>query len=287
VRLAVAPDGRVGFRASRSHTVVATDSCLVTHPLLDELIGTVRVRLPTPRTRVQHGRATGPTRTRVPTEEPELRLRVGVATGERSAWLTGDGAGVIEGLPSDVAVGPGAVIHEDVAGHRFRVSAPSFFQSSPQGAEALVAAVKTAAGELARTAGHAVDAYAGGGLFAATVLRPGVRVTAIESSPSACADARCNVPEATVIEDAVERWTPAPADLVIADPARAGLDKAGVAVLAATSAERIVLVSCDPVSLARDARLLAEHGYRHAGSEVFDLFPNTPHVEVVTRFDRA
>jgi 23S rRNA (uracil1939-C5)-methyltransferase len=266
VRLAVAATGRVGFRATRSHRVVPTDSCLVTHPLLDDLIGAVRVR---------------------GEEAAELRLRVGVATGERSAWLTGEGGGVIEGLPSDVAVGPDAVIHEVVAGHRFRVSASSFFQSSPQGAEALVAAVSAAAGELAGTARHAVDAYAGGGLFAATVLGPDVRVTAIESSPSACADARRNVPEAAVIEDAVERWVPVPADLVIADPARAGLDKGGVAVVTATGAERIVLVSCDPVALARDARLLTEAGYHHAASEVFDLFANTPHVEVVTRFDRA
>jgi 23S rRNA (uracil1939-C5)-methyltransferase len=85
----------------------------------------------------------------------------------------------------------------------------------------------------------------------------------------------------------VEHWAAEAADLVIADPARAGLDKGGVAVVTATGADRIVLVSCDPVALARDARLLSEAGYRHAGSEVFDLFPNTPHVEVVTRFDRA
>jgi 23S rRNA (uracil1939-C5)-methyltransferase len=209
-----------------------------------------------------------------------------VATGERSAWLTGQGA-LITGLPPDVRVGPDAVIHEDVAGHRFRVSAPAFFQSSPQGAEALVAAVRTAAGELATAAAHAVDAYAGGGLFAATVFGPDVRVTAIESSPCACADARVNAPRARVVEGPVEQWSPEVADLVVADPARAGLGKAGVAAVAATGAARIVLVSCDPVALARDAQLLAEAGYGHAGSEVFDLFPHTPHVEVVTRFDRV
>lgn len=263
VRLAVAPAGRVGFRAARSHAVVPTDACLVTHPLLDELIGMVSVR-----------------------GGDELRLRVGVATAERSAWVTGEG-GAIDGLPADVAVGADAVVHEDVAGHRFRISAPAFFQSSPQGAEALVGAVRAAAGELATSARHALDAYAGGGLFAATVFGPDVRLTAVESSPWACADARANVPQAAIVESRLERWTPEPADLVVADPARAGLDKAGVAVVSATGAERIVLVSCDPVALARDARLLADAGYRHAGSEVFDLFPNTPHVEVVTRFDRG
>ena len=219
-------------------------------------------------------------------EGPELLLRVGIASGERSAWVTAEGV-MIDGLPADVAVGPDAVIHEEVAGHRFRVSAPAFFQSSPQGAAALVAAVRTAAGDLASTARHAVDAYAGGGLFAATVFGPDVRVTAVESSPWACADARVNVPAATVVEAQVERWEPEAADLVVADPARAGLDRGGAAVVTATGAERIVLVSCDPVALARDARLLADAGYRHAGSEVFDLFPHTPHVEVVTRFDRG
>ena len=57
-------------------------------------------------------------------------------------------------------------------------------------------------------------------------------------------------------------------------------------VIAATGCHTLVLVSCDPVSLARDARLLAGHGFAHEGSTVLDLFPHTPHVEVVTRFAR-
>ena len=77
-----------------------------------------------------------------------------------------------------------------------------------------------------------------------------------------------------------------PASLVVADPARAGLGRDSADVVAATGAERVVLVSCDPVAMARDAALLAAHGYRHSGSTVLDLFPHTPHVEVVTRFDR-
>ena len=65
------------------------------------------------------------------------------------------------------------------------------------------------------------------------------------------------------------------------------LGRVATDVLAATGAPVVVLVSCDPVSLARDTTLLAAHGYRHAGSSVLDLFPHTPHVEVVTRFERA
>ena len=56
--------------------------------------------------------------------------------------------------------------------------------------------------------------------------------------------------------------------------------------LTATGAPRMILVSCDPVSLARDAGLLREAGYDHIRSTVYDLFPQTHHVEVVTTFER-
>ena len=56
--------------------------------------------------------------------------------------------------------------------------------------------------------------------------------------------------------------------------------------MTSTEAPVIVLVSCDPVALARDAALLARQGYRHDGTEVLDLFPHTHHVEAVTRFVR-
>ena len=73
---------------------------------------------------------------------------------------------------------------------------------------------------------------------------------------------------------------------MIADPSRNGLGRQAVSVLCATEAARIVLVSCDPVSLARDAGLLRDQATTHAQSTVFDLFPQTHHVEVVTTFDR-
>ncbi|HWL44388.1 MAG TPA: hypothetical protein VNQ73_15715 [Ilumatobacter sp.] len=179
---------------------------------------------------------------------------------------------------------------EHVAGMPLRVSAGSFFQSGPAAAELLVDAVRRAAPELA-TAGHVVDAYAGVGLFAATVVPDGARVTTIESSRPAVADCRVNLTgrhgAATIICAEVGRWRPDPNeryDVVIADPARTGLGKPGVRALAQVTAPVFVLVSCDPASLARDTALLAEHGYRHEYTEVLDLFPHTHHVEAVTRF---
>ena len=72
-----------------------------------------------------------------------------------------------------------------------------------------------------------------------------------------------------------------------ADPARNGLGKEGAAAVVATQAPRVVLVSCDAVAAARDARLLVDADYSLVGAEVLDLFPHTHHVEVVSTFERA
>ena len=123
-------------------------------------------------------------------------------------------------------------------------------------------------------------------LFAATI--DGREVVVVEANPAACADARHNLRDrvARVVESTVENWVPEPAGAVIADPSRDGLRAAGVEVLVATNAPVIVLVSCDPASLGRDARLLVEAGYDLEWCDVVDAFPHTHHVEAVSRFVR-
>jgi tRNA/tmRNA/rRNA uracil-C5-methylase (TrmA/RlmC/RlmD family) len=74
---------------------------------------------------------------------------------------------------------------------------------------------------------------------------------------------------------------------VVADPSRSGLGRRGVATIASVDPSVVVLVSCDAGSLGRDARLLHEAGYELDGCVVVDLFPHTPHVEVVSRFLRS
>jgi 23S rRNA (uracil1939-C5)-methyltransferase len=177
------------------------------------------------------------------------------------------------------------VVHEVVAGSRLQVSAASFFQSGPAAAELLLAAVREASGA-SFDAHTVIDAYGGVGLFASAV--DGAHVSVVEGSASACADAVANLAgrRAKVVHSTVEQWKPRRADLVIADPSRSGLGRQAISVLCATEASLIVLVSCDPVSLARDAGLLRDLGYEHMQSTVFDLFPQTHHVEVVTTFDR-
>lgn len=266
IRVAATADGVAGFRAEHSHEVIAAPNCLIAHPLLAALL---------PRLRLD------------PDVEPTLR--VSVATGDLAArWDRKSGD--VHGLPESTSIGAGAVLHEDVAGHRLRVSMGSFFQSGPEAAELLVETVRRAAPELAG-AGVVVDAYAGVGMFAICATDPASRIIAVETSRSAVADAQHNLGhrEAEIVRGEVGGWrlsTDTSVDVVIADPARSGLGKPGVAALARTGAPVIALVSCDPASLGRDAKLLAAAGYRHERSEVVDTFPHTTHVEVVSRFTR-
>ena len=253
---------------------IETDTCLVTHPLLEDL--------------VVHGRYGG---------AGEVILRVGVASGERLVRLDVPVRKATVEVPDGVVVvGEGskgaAFVHEEVAGRRFRVSADSFFQPGPVAAAGLVAAVSAAVGDALGPGAHLVDAYAGTGLFASVLgAASGARVTAVESDRSAAADARANLADldAKVVPVEVGRWDATrsgPADVVVADPARSGLGRPGVAALVAADAPRMVVVSCDPASLARDTVLLTAAGYRLVSVALVDAFPHTFHVEAVARFDR-
>lgn len=244
MRLAPASDGSLGLRAASSNRVVVIDECPVADPMLDDLRRSTR--------------ATG---------RDEVSLRVGRSSGDRSVWSPGDAA---------------TVVRERVDGVELEVSSPSFFQSGPDAAALLVDTVRRAVGPPIGQ-GRLLDAYGGVGLFAATLGWPHCIV--VESATSSCADARRNLPpHARVVESRLEDWPAESVDAVVADPARTGLGREGVAIIAATGAERVVLVSCDPVAMARDTALLAGVGLVHERSVVLDLFPQTHHVEVVTTY---
>jgi 23S rRNA (uracil1939-C5)-methyltransferase len=265
VRLAVSAQGNVGFRSRRSHDVVEIDNCPVAHPIINEMIAAVRV-----------------------VGDSEVILRVGIASQQATA--SSRRSGDILGLAEATGYGLQAVVHEDVAGVSLRVSSGSFFQASPQAGDLLVEAVGRAVADLDLSSATLVDAYGGIGLFAATVGRAAARVVVVEASASSCGDAVANLADrgadAAIVHVRMEDWSPEPAAVVIADPARSGLDKVGAARIAETGAPRIVLISCDPASLARDTVLLRALGYQHRYSEVLDLFPNTSHIEVVTVFEQ-
>lgn len=271
VRGTVDEDGRFSFRRRRTNEPVPVDSCLVAHPLIEQLL-----------VEGSFGDA------------DEVTIRVGARTGERLVVL--DGATRPVSLPDDVTVATAAElasgrrvwIHEEAAGRRWRISASSFFQATPEGADALVATVAAAVDTHRPDATRLVDLCSGVGLFAGTV-GAGRRTVGVERSAAAVADARHNLADLDVrlVKVALARWRPSAADVVVADPARSGLQAAGVKAVAATGAGLCVLVSCDPGSLGRDARLLGEAGYHFAGATTLDLFGHTGQVEVVSSFVRS
>lgn len=261
-------NGRAGLRRRSSHELVEVVSCRVAHPLIEELLVEGRF-----------GDAT------------EVTLRVGARTGERMVITDGD--------PATVRVSDGVVvvssdrgrqpepphITEIVDGVRFQMSPRSFFQTRPDGAEALIAAVRSG---LARH-GQArpqrlVDLCAGVGLFSATIEAD--EVMAVESNASSVADARVNLAplgdRVTIVRSTFERWRTSPADVVIADPSRSGLGAVGVAKVVETGASVVVLVSCDIAAMGRDVGLFASHGYALDSVELVDLFSDTAHAEVVS-----
>ena len=277
LRMAVLQNGKLGFRRGLSNELVETNPCLIAHDLLNEIIATVKVKNAT-----------------------EVTLRCSASTSERGVWLHDEhGRGQVTGLPKGVGVGIESLVHEVIAGVKLRVMMTSFFQSSHEAAELLVAAVRAAAGERALSGvdGRIIDAYGGVGLFAATLLSADVPVSVVESSESSCRDAAVNLSKhlaetrdtsqpSEIVHSNIEQWSPVSAGLVIADPARTGLGPLAVSRLVATNAPRIVLVSCDAVAGARDLRLLIDSGYELEKVTVLDLFPHTPHIETVSVLQR-
>jgi len=143
--------------------------------------------------------------------------------------------------------------------------------------------------EVGSEGGEAVDAYCGVGFYGRDLARRGWRVTGIEMDAGACATARHDAPPGLdIVEGPVERHLSEalPADLVLLNPPRTGLDALIPPLLVERPVRRIVYVSCDPATLARDAARLSA-GYDLSAIHAFDLFPQTPHVETVARFDRT
>ena len=145
-----------------------------------------------------------------------------------------------------------------------------------------------------------IDLYAGVGLFAiAAAATRGVRVTAVEGDRQSAGDLDANaagVRGVTAVHQSVEAFVrrvrlqadqPNAPGTVIVDPPRTGLSREALEGAIAIGAPRIVYVSCDVATLARDARRIVDAGYGIDRADAFDLFPNTPHVETVAVFDRS
>ena len=271
-------DGRPALHEHESNRLVALNGCPLLKPQLAERFAAL-------------GDLTG---------VHKVVLRTGVNTGDNLILIEGRAPDQASTWDASVVVRSHDDLHtlrgrpwfeEEIDGVRFRVPANSFFQVNTEGAEMLVALAAEAAGSTADDV--LLDGYAGVGLFAATVGRSARQVVTIDSEKASFRAITGNLE--TVIPglfhsmlggfEGTAAAVKDPWDVAIVDPPRAGLGTAGVDAVTRTAPRTIVLISCDPASLARDAGLLTAAGYRLDWVQPVDLFPQTYHVETVTRFE--
>ena len=181
----------------------------------------------------------------------------------------------IDGLPH---------VEEAVGTTRYRLYPGAFFQVDPRNAVQLHDLVRGFVGDAPRI----LDLYAGVGAYALALAEGREQVIAVEEVPQAAEAARAMAPPNVRVLTARVEDLPLdrPVDVAILNPARRGADPSTLGRLAAC-AERLVYVSCGPETLARDLDVLAAHGFRVAGLEAVDLFPQTPEVETVAHLIKA
>jgi 23S rRNA (uracil1939-C5)-methyltransferase len=305
----------LGLYARRSHQVVVTDRCLIQDPLLDDVLqaavqaanalklepydeagdrGLLRHLV------VRASRAERRTLALVVTTRRDGRLR---AWAERLMAAVPHLVGVAQSVqhrPTNRILGGPAErlagwlhLEERVGGFRFQLAPDAFFQVNPDETEQLLEAVAEAAGPSAGDI--AWDLYAGVGVLASVLARAGYRVTAVESEPAAVASGRqsaqLNALALTFVPQTAEAAVPfllaegSRPTLVTVDPPRSGLRSGVVDGLLQAQPDRLIYVSCDPETLARDVARFKDH-YTVASVVPVDLFPRTDHVETVLTLER-
>ena len=197
--------------------------------------------------------------------------------------------GLVRGIPFVSDSVATLVESSECADTRLRRQPASFFQGNRYLVPRMVARVLEQI-----PAGPAVDLYAGVGLFAVCLAAAGrASVAAVEHDPLAVDDLVTNAEpfggglavHRMAVEEFLARGGPVPAAVVV-DPPRPGLSRAAASALVSWSPPRIVYVSCDPATLARDVRRLGDGGYALRSIEAFDLFPETSHVETLAVLEK-
>jgi len=292
IKVARQASGRVelGFFEVQSHRVYPVDNCLILSPRLNAVLGELR------RPEWAQGLATL-REIDLAVDERDEEVMLALHSDAASAESEQVGRNLLERIHGAVCVTlvaknrfrvlgkPG--LHYSVGGIRYRVSPGSFFQVSRFLTLELVTSVT--GGE---QGGLALDLFAGVGLFSLPLARRFERVVAVEANPIATSDLKANA-EANgfpnlraaneTTYDFLRRFAQAEADLVVMDPPRAGVDAGSLKLLAALGPRKIHYLSCSPPTLARDLSFLVRHGYQLHSIELFDLFPQTYHIEALAK----
>jgi 23S rRNA (uracil1939-C5)-methyltransferase len=289
-RLVETPAG-IGYRKRGSREGIAIEECPIlvarARDKLDELID--QFREPQPESAAPTPRSKRRTR-------PEWEILAGSAGSAQAQRV-----GTRQSVRSKVEI--------EVLGESLQATVGSFVQSNSLLWDALAEEVRSQC--LSKGVGRPsepangldaglrfVELFAGIGFLTLPLIRAGCRGVVFERSRDALEDLTQNLDRAGVaskieiIRGSVERredWPArfADADLLLVDPPRTGLEPALRRTVARIGPQRIVYVSCDPATLARDLREMVGEGYRLASLKAIDLFPQTPHVEVVVRLERT
>jgi len=302
-----------GFYARNSHRIIDMDACLIQHDQNDDIVRRVKA-IGRELGVTAYNEETGEGLLR------HVVVRVGFRTGELMVVLVTNGAKLplaeawIEAIRAQV---PGVesicqnintkrtnvifgdvtktlwgrdVIYDYIGDVKFAISARSFYQVNPVQTEVLYGKTLEYAGLTGSET--VIDAYCGIGTISLFLAQHAKRVYGVEIVPEAIEDARANAAlngisnaefEVGAAEDVMPRWLEqgVSPDVVVVDPPRKGCDERLLETLLTMQPERIVYVSCNPATLARDLRLLEDGGYCVKEVQPVDMFPHTVHVESV------
>ena len=271
-------DGKLGFQASLSNKAIPVSECYLPEPSINSFwhqlefesnsgIERVSLRSGADNELMLVLESNSP-------ETPELEIEADISV----AHIFEDNAVVIAGNDH---------ITMEVLDREFRVSPASFFQVNTIMAEKMVTHLLD---HLSISQSTILDVYCGVGLFSAFLASKCKRLIGIESSPSACDDFTVNLDEfdnVELYEDLAENVLPVlqvEPDIILIDPPRAGVQREALDAIVKLNPKMIVYVSCDPSTLARDARRLIDSGYQLLEVTPFDLFPQTYHIESISFF---
>ena len=257
MRLSTNRWGDVGLTRRLSHDVIPLNLCFIAHPSLGSLLPKLQ------------GKGAG---------LHQIVLRTGVHTGDVmiSPDLSDRGLSSVTG---------DSLITEVVAGKQFRISPSAFFQVNSEQAETMVRLLRA----LLRLnpADVLADLYAGVGFFSKLFAGECRDVYAVEVSPLAARDAEVNLDGLANVHyvlgevEKVLPMLPAHPNKILLDPSREGCQPRAIDALIAAEPERLVYVSCDAATLARDLRRLVDGGFVLEEIQPLDMFPQTHHIECI------
>ncbi len=309
---------KAGFYEKRTHKIVDLNCCHIQHPANDKVVHAVRSILNELKISIYNEKKhTGLVR--------HIIARTSFTTGEVLIVLVTNGhklphraeiierlralgniAGIVQNINTkqanvilgnqDVLLWGNPYLQESLNGLSFHVSPRSFFQVNTVQTEVLYAKVR----EYAALTGQETvyDLYCGIGTISLYLSRYAGKVIGVESVAAAVKDARKNaelngITNAEFHKGAAEQLFPqlikhgVKADVVVVDPPRKGCDESLLAAIATMAPPRIVYVSCNPATLARDLKYLTEHGYTAEKVQPVDMFPQTSHVESIILIKKA